>query len=97
MNSKIKDAQAAKYLTQITQIVTDAVMNIFQSFVETLKNNGKFDEAAQQEAKEKALAIIQSQLTDELKAYIQDNFGDMKQWLMSKIEAIIYTLKNKNK
>ena len=97
MNSKIKDAQAAKHLTQITQIVTDAVMNIFQSFVETLKNNGKFDEAAQQEAKEKALAIIQSQLTDELKAYIQDNFGDMKQWLMSKIEAIIYTLKNKNK
>ena len=43
----------------------------------------------------KALAIIQSQLTDELKAYIQENFGDMQSWLLSKIEAIIYSLKNK--
>ena len=95
LNTKIKDTKAAGYLTQITQIVTDAVMNVFQSFVQTLKDNGNFGEEAQAEAREKALAIIQSQLTDELKAYIQENFGDMQNWLLSKIEAIIYSLKNK--
>ena len=77
LNTKIKDTKAARYLTQITQIITDAVMNVFQSFVQTLKDNGNFGEEAQAEAREKALAIIQSQLTDELKAYIQENFGDM--------------------
>ena len=95
LNTKIKDTKAAGYLTQITQIVTDAVMNVFQSFVQTLKDNGNFGEEAQAEAREKALTIIQSQLTDELKAYIQENFGDMQSWLLSKIEAIIYSLKNK--
>ena len=95
LNTKIKDTKAAGYLTQITQIVTDAVMNVFQSFVQTLKDNGNFGEEAQAEAREKALAIIQSQLTDELKAYIQENFGDMQNWLLSKIEAIIYSLKTK--
>lgn len=97
MNKKIKDQTLAKHLTAITQIVTDAVMNVFQSFVETLKNNGKFDEAAQKEAKDRALDIIMKQLTPELKDYITNNFGDLTEWLSNKIESVIYGLKATNK
>lgn len=97
MNSKIKDQKLAGYLTSITQIVTDAVMNVFQSFVETLKTNGKFDEAAQKEAKDKALDIIMNQLTPELKDYISSNYGDIKEWISNKIESVIYGLKATNK
>lgn len=97
MNSKIKDQKLAGYLGDITRIVTDAVMNVYQSFVETLKTNGKFDEKAQAEAKQKALDIITGQLTTELKDYITTNFGDMQEWLGNKIEAIIYSLKATNK
>ena len=43
MNKKIKDQTLVKHLTAVTQIVTDAVMNVFQSFVETLKTNGTFE------------------------------------------------------
>ena len=97
MNKKIKDQTLAKHLTAITQIVTDAVMNVFQSFVETLKNNGNFDEAAQKEAKDRALDIIMKQLTPELKDYITANFGDLTEWLSNKIESVIYGLKATNK
>lgn len=97
LNTKIADKQVAGYLTQITNIVTDAVMNIYQSFVETLKKNGKFDQAAQKEAKEAALKIINSQLTDELKDYIAANYGDITAWLSNKVEAVIYSLKATNK
>lgn len=97
LNSKIKDQKLAGYLTSITQIVTDAVMEVFQSFVDTLKKNGSFDKAAQEEAKQRAIDIIMTQLTPELKNYITENFGDMKQWLGTKIEAIIYNLKTTNK
>lgn len=97
MNSKIKDQKLAGYLTSITQIVTDAVMNVFQSFVETLKTNGNFDEAAQKEAKDKALDIIMNQLTPELKDYISSNYGDIKEWISNKIESVIYGLKATNK
>ena len=93
MNSKIKDQTLSKHLTAVTQIVTDAVMSVFQSFVKVLKANGTFDENAQKEAKEKALEIINSQLTEELKQYIADNYGDVQAWLNNKIESVIYTLK----
>lgn len=97
MNSKIKDQKLAQHLTKITQIVTDAVMNVFQSFVETLKVNGRFDEKAQEEAKDRALDIIQNQLTPELVDYIKENYGDVQDWLSNKIESVIYTLKATNK
>ena len=93
LNTKIKDKKLASYLTKITQITTDAVECVFQSFVETLKNNDKFDQNAQKEAKDKALEIINSQLTDELKDFIADNYGDIQKWLLNKIESVIYQLK----
>ena len=97
MNSKIKDQELAKHLTKVTQIVTDAVMNVYQSFVETLKVNGGFTEECQKQAKEKALEIINSQLTEELKSYISSNYGDIQIWLSNKIESVIYMLKTTNK
>lgn len=97
MNSKIKDQTLAKHLTTVTQIVTDAVMNVFQSFVETLKANGNFDESAQKEAKERAYAIIMEQMTPELIDYVKDNYGELESWINNKIESVIYTLKSTNK
>ena len=73
LNSKIKDQDLARHLTAVTQIVTDAVMNVFQSFVDTLKKNGNFDEVAQKEAKDRAMEIIMNQLTPELKNYMMNN------------------------
>ena len=67
INSKMKDKKMAALLAQAMQIVADAVKLIFQEFVEVLKKNGKFDEAAQKEAKEKATKIIMNKLTTELK------------------------------
>lgn len=93
LNKKIKDQKTASWLNRITEITTDAVMSVFQTFVETLKKEGKFDEAAQKEAKIKALEIIEHQLTPELENFIKTNYGDMKEWLNNKIEAIIYSLK----
>lgn len=97
MNSKIKDQTLARHLTSVTRIVTDAVTNVFQSFVDTMKKNGSFTPEAQAEAKEKALEIIFQQLTPELTDYIKTNFGDIKEWLSNKIESVIYSLKATNK
>ena len=97
MNTKIKDQKMAKHLSAVTLIVSDAVMNVFQSFVETLKTNGNFNEEAQKEAKQKAMDIIMNQLTPELKDYITSNFGELEYWLNNKIESVIYTLKATNK
>lgn len=93
LNTKIKDSQINTCLSQLTVIVSDAVMSVFQMFVATLKKNGKFDQVAQTEAKNAALEIIKTQLTPELIKFIQNNYGDLEQWLNTKIEAVICDLK----
>lgn len=93
LNQKIKDKKLARWSSELFTIIMSAVQTVFQSFVDTMKKAGKFDESAQKEAKEKAYNIIVSQLTPELKKYIQDNFGDMKEYLMNQIESMIYNLK----
>lgn len=92
-NSKIKDKKMTEIASGITTIILNAVTAVTQTFVDTLKKNGKFDETAQKEAQEKALKIINSQLTEPMIQYIKDNFGDVQEYLKTRIEAMIYTLK----
>lgn len=96
LNEKINDKKLARFVSRITLIVTDAVQCIYQEFVEVLKEQGKFDEVAQQEAKRRALVIIQGQLTNEMQTYIMENFGEIEAWISEKIEAVIYQLKRKS-
>ena len=93
LNQKIKDKKLARWSSEIFQIVMSAVQTVFQEFVDVMKKQGKFDEVAQKEAKDRAYGIIVAQLTPDLKKYIEDNFGDMKDYLMNQIEAMIYQLK----
>lgn len=95
LNTKIKDKKMAMHTTKLFDIIKNAVQSVFQSFVDTLKKNNKFDADAQEEAKEKAYKIIINELTPELKDYITNNFGDIKAYLMNQIESMIYRLKNK--
>lgn len=94
LNNKVKDKKASNYLETITTLVGNAVKEVYQTYAETLKKEGKFDENAQKIALENCLKQIQSQLAPELVTYITDNFGDMKEYLISLIESTIYNLKN---
>lgn len=95
INSKMKDKKMAQILSDIFTIITDVVMEIFQTYVEALKKTGKFDEAAQEMAKERALQKIMARLSDTMKEYIVENYGDIKVWVSEQIEVAIYQLKNK--
>ena len=95
LNQKIKDRKIARWSSALYQIIMSAVQTVFQEFVDAMKKAGKFDEEAAREAKERAMKIIMTQLTPELRQYIEDNFGDMKEYLMNQIEAVIYQLKNR--
>lgn len=95
LNQKIKDKKLATWSSELFQIIMSAVQTVFQEFVDTMKKAGTWNSDAAKEAKEKAYKIITSQLTAELQEYITSNFGDMKDYLMNQIEAMIYQLKLK--
>ncbi|MDE6408556.1 MAG: hypothetical protein K2K48_05975 [Anaeroplasmataceae bacterium] len=94
INSKIKNEKMAGLLTQATEAVINAVRSVFQTYVEQLKADGTFGEEKQRNALLKAKDLALSQMTDEVKTFIQINYGDLQQWLTTSIEATINKLKN---
>ena len=94
LSAKIKDEKAAALFTKAVDIVTNAVRITFQTYVESLKNSGSFGKEEQLIAFEKAKAIITSELTEDLKTFITQNYGDLQTWISNQIEATIYKLKN---
>lgn len=94
LNEKIKDKQFARWLSQIIEIITNAVKCTYQTYVEALKDKNMFTKEAQEEALKRTLQSVKSQLSQESIKFIKDNFGDVEKWLIEKIESIIYSLKN---
>lgn len=75
------------FLTEIGDAVADAVAMTSQTYVDSLKAAGTFDEAAQKAAFEKAFAACVGSLGQSAKDFIQNNFGDMTAYLTTRIEA----------
>ena len=90
----MKDKKMAKILSDIFQIITDVVMEIFQTYVEALKKESKFDVAAQKMAKDRAMEKIMTRLSDTMRNYISEHYGDIRNWISEQIEVAIYQLKN---
>lgn len=95
ITSKVKDKNAAKILTSITTLVTDAVQATYQSYVEALKGTNAWTKEAQEKALNMALETIKSQLTNEGMKFIEENYGNAEEYLRTLIESILYKLKNK--
>lgn len=94
LSTKIKNEKAQALFTKAIGIVTNAVQVTFQTYVESLKNSGSFGKEEQAVAFDKAKAIITSELTEELKTFITQNYGDLQKWITNQVEATIYKLKN---
>jgi hypothetical protein len=95
LNNKIKDEKARVLLTKATEVVTNATRCVFQTYVESLKADGKFTKESQIIALNKAKGLALAQLGGDVKKYIEDNYGDINEWLGIQIEASINCLKNR--
>lgn len=93
INTKIADAKCVKYLTTVMELTTNAVCEVYQTYVEAIKEQGSFDKEAQEKALEMCLVKIKSKLAPEILDYIGANFGDVTNYLKSLIESTIYNLK----
>ena len=93
INSKIKNQEASKLLSDATSIVLNAVRTVTQTYVDTLKANGSFNKDAQLVALNKAKDIALSQMSTDVKDFINANFGDVQLWITNQIEASINLLK----
>ena len=87
LNSKTDSEITQKYTNMIYQTVVDCVIATNQTFVESLKKSGSFDEAAQKEAFNRTMNAIMTILSDDAKEYITEATGDLNTYLTQLIEA----------
>lgn len=100
IKTKTQETQAAidndlldKYIGLFGETVSNCVLATSQTYVESLKKQGKFDAEAQKIAFQMSYDAIMETLSEEAKIYLTEIYGDLRSYLTKAIEAEV----NRNK
>ena len=86
-NKKIKNDHARKLILKGEEFVLKSIDMVQQTFVDSLKAEGKFDADAQKEAYKLCYNRWMTMASDDVKAAILEEVGDLDAWLDTMIEA----------
>ena len=90
VNTKIADYEVLnKYIDSAQEIIGNIVLSVSQTYVDSLKASGDFTKDAQIEAKNKAVELAKSMITEESKNAIIVIYGDFDKYLDSVIESCV--------
>ncbi len=93
IKAKTDNEIAKKYTERISNTIISCVKTTNQTFVDTLKAQGSFDEAAQKEAFQKTLDAVLVTLGQDAIDYIQSITEDVNTYLKQQIESTIPSVK----
>ena len=71
----------------LEQTIIDCVLSTTQTYVESLKKEGKFDADAQKIAFTKTYTNVMAILSKDAKKYLEETIGDLEAYVYNKIEA----------
>lgn len=89
-NQLVENSNSAaqkKYITMLNETITSCVIATTQTYVSSLKAQGKFDAAAQKKAFNMTYEAVMSLLTEEATKYLNEAVGDLQLYITQKIEA----------
>ena len=87
INNKLDNETIEKYVSMLSMTIQDCVTATTQTYVDSLKAQGKFDEAAQKVAFETTYNAIMTILTEDMKEYLASIYGDLQVYITNRIEA----------
>ena len=94
INTKMKtlaettnDEKQKKYIEMLNNTITDCVIATTQTYVDTLKKQGKFDKEAQEQAFLMTFNAVSGLLTEESKKYLNEAIEDLDLYIKQKIES----------
>lgn len=79
--------QAKTYITEATEAIAAAVAATNQTYVDALKNAGKFDAEAQEEFAKKALTACLQSISPAAQRFIESAYDGIREYLTTRIEA----------
>ena len=93
LNANNSNEILSKYIEMLSNTICECVIATNQTYVDSLKAQGKFDAEAQKKAFEMTYNSVINILTDEAKVYLTSIYGDLTAYITNMIEAEV----NKNK
>lgn len=94
INKWIKDQELKDMINSLNEIIRNAVLEVYQTYVQELKDKNIFDKEAQKIALEQALKIIKENMPEKIEAWLKTNITNYQEYLIGLIEAQIGALKN---
>lgn len=94
-NKYVKNEKVKKHITDLASIVSNVVNEVAQTYTDKMKSAGTWDDNAKKEALSLALEKCQSLMSDELKTWVSDTYGDLSTYLTTLIESQIKSVSSK--
>ena len=94
LKQKTNDDTAKKYLDMLNDSIQNAVLATTQTYVESLKQQGKFDAEAQKTAFNLTYDAVMKVLTEDAIKHITTIVGDLETYVTNKIEADVKLYKS---
>jgi hypothetical protein len=93
LQDKINNEKFKKYLDMLDETITSCVIATTQTYVQNLKEQGKFDAEAQKTALNKTFSAVMAILSEDAKQYLQEGISDLEGYILNKIENDVATTK----
>lgn len=93
IKSTTNDEKVQQYLGFLQDTIIACLQATNQTYVDELKQSGKFDEAAHKIALEKTKNAVLNIVTDDVKKYVAILVGDLEVYIIEQIEANIKNYK----
>ena len=91
--TQTQNATVERYITEITDAVTTAVLHTSQTYTDTLKKSGTFSTDNQREAFGLAVTQAKTLLAEDTSRFIESAYGDVSKYLAARVEAEVKLLK----
>ena len=95
-SEKIENEKVRGYVNDAVKAVMTAVTSTFQTYVDSLKKQGKFDKEAQKIAFNTARDTALLMLTQDMRDAVTTLYGDFDTWLTKTIEQLVLANKEGN-
>ena len=93
INKYVKNNNAKNLLNSLLTLVKNSVLEIQQTYVDTLKKQGSFDIAAQKNALKKCYDKVIANMPKEMENWLKNNYNDIETFIKGLIESQIGLLK----
>lgn len=97
INKYVKNEKGKTIADSFKQLVMTNVQSTYQTYVEALKKEGKFDKEAQENALSRCVDNVKKTMPDVIKKWLGSNYQDITEVIKQMIESCIKESKDNGK